>query len=80
MGAVILQADVSAEARNSEAQENDNVKCEFVKSLEIMRLRPISFISRSKVSPLEKSRHSFVVDVDTVRWAAGKFRNYLWLL
>ena len=30
------------------------------------------------MSPLEKSRHSFVGEADTVRWAIGKFRNYLW--
>ena len=38
MGAVILQADVSAETRRSEAQENYGVKREFENSLERMRL------------------------------------------
>ena len=46
MGAVLLQADVSEEARKSEAQEKAGRKCEFDKSLEGMRLQPISFISR----------------------------------
>ena len=42
MGAVIMQEDVSAEAIKSEAQEKDGEKCEFDKSLEGMRLLPIS--------------------------------------
>ena len=54
MGAVLIQADVSAEAIKSEAQEKDVEKCEFDKSLEGMRLRPIYFISRSTASPTEK--------------------------
>ena len=60
MGEVHFQADVSEEARKSEAQEKSGGKCEFEYSLEGMRLRPISFISGSTVSPLEKSRHGFV--------------------
>ena len=28
--------------------------------------------------PLENSRHSFVGEEATVRWAIGKFRKYLW--
>ena len=46
MGVVLLQADISEEAKKSEAQENSGGKCEFDKSLGGMRLRPISFISR----------------------------------
>ena len=38
MGAVLLKADVSVEARTLESQENDGRKCEFSKSLEGMRL------------------------------------------
>ena len=78
MGAVLLQADVSEEARKSEAQEKDGVKCEFDKYLEGMRLRPIYFILRSTVLPLEKSRHNFVGEAYSVRWYIGNFRNYLW--
>ena len=44
MGAVILQSDVSEEARNSEAQEKDNGKCAFDKFMEVMHLQPIFFI------------------------------------
>ena len=50
--AVLLQSDVSDEARKKEAQEKAGGNCEFDKSLEVMRLRPISFISRSTVLPL----------------------------
>ena len=60
MGAVIFQADVSEEARKEEAQEKSGGKCKFEKSLEVMCLRPISFISISTVSPLENSRCNFV--------------------
>ena len=44
MEEVIVQADNSLEAINSEAQENDSGNCKFDKSPEGMRLRPISFI------------------------------------
>ena len=77
MRAVLLQEDVSAEERKLEAQEKDGGKCEFDKSLEGMRLKK-SFVPRSIVSPLENSRCSFVLEADIVRWAIGKFRNYLW--
>ena len=60
MGMVLLQEDVSSEARNSEAKEKDDGKCELGKSLKGMRLRPIYFILISTVSSLENSRHSFV--------------------
>ena len=43
-----------------------------------MRIPPISFISRSTVSPLEKSRHSFLGESYAVRRAIGKFRKKLW--
>ena len=75
---MILQADESAEARKSEVQEKDGGKCEFDKSLEGMRLRPIYFISISTVPPLERSIHSFVGESAAVMWAIGKFRNDLW--
>ena len=61
MGAVPMQADVSGESINAEAQGKDGRKCRFDKSLEVFHLRPISFISRSIVLPLENSRHRFVV-------------------
>ena len=67
-GAVLLQADYSLEARNLEAQEKENRKCEFDKSLEEIFLQPIYFISRSTVSPLEKSRHRFLGEEAAARW------------
>ena len=78
MGAVLLQEYVSEESGKSEAKEKAVKKCEFYKSLEGMRLRPIYSTSRSTVLPLEKSRHSFVLEAAAVRWAIGKFRKYLW--
>ena len=56
MVVVLLQEDESVEAINSDEQEKDGGKCKFDNSLEGIRLRPISFISRLNVSPLEKSR------------------------
>ena len=78
MGAVLLQEHLSEEARKSEAQEKDDIKCEFDKYLEEIRLRPIVFISISTVLLLEKSRHSFVGEAYAVRLAIEKFRKYLW--
>ena len=78
MGAVLLQAENSEEARDAEDRERAGGKCEFDKSIDGLRLRPICFVSRATASPLEKSRHSFVGEAATVRWAIGKFRKYLW--
>ena len=75
---MLLQEDVSEESRESELQEKDGGKCEFYKPLEVMRLRRISFVSRSTVSPLENSIHRFVGEASTVSWSKGKFRKYLW--
>ena len=68
MGAVILRADDSVEAIKEEAQEKSGEKCEFENYLEGMRPWPIYFISRSMVSSLERSKHSFVGESATVRW------------
>ena len=78
MGELLLQADKPAEARKSEAQEKYVGNLEFRNSLERMRLRPISFILRSTVSRLENSRHIFIGESDSVRWAIGKYRENLW--
>ena len=79
MGEVILQADNSVEARKSEAQEKSGGKYEFDTSLEGISLRNISCILISTVSPLENSRHSFVLEAAAVSWSVGKFRKYLWV-
>ena len=70
---------MSQKKKKLEAQEKAGSKCEFDKSLEVIRLQPISCISRSTVLPLENSRHSFVKEGAEVRWAIGKFRKYLWV-
>ena len=46
---VFLQAYDSEESRKSDGKENDRGKCEFYKSLEVMHIGPISFISRLTV-------------------------------
>ena len=48
-----------------------------MKIFEGLCLQPISFISRSTVSLLEKSRRGFVGEADAVRWAIKTFRKYL---
>ena len=48
MGVVLLQADVSAEARNTEAQEKYCGECEFDKPLE--RMRHINGVATGKFS------------------------------
>ena len=78
MGVVLLKSDGSLEATKVEAQEKVGENGEFDKYPERIRLQPISFISRSKVSPLEKSRYSFLREAATVRWDTGEFRQYLW--
>ena len=78
MGVVILQANVSVEARKAESQESDGENFDFDMSLNIMRLQKISFVSISTVSPLENSWHIFVVEVSRVRQSIGKFIKYLW--
>ena len=77
MGTVLLQKYDSVEARKSEEQENDSGKCEFGKSQEGICLRTISFISWSIVSPLYNLRLRFGYKAAAVRWAIGKFKNYL---
>ena len=78
MEAVLLQLDESVKTIKAEVQEKASEKCEFEKSLEGMPLLPISFILRSMVSTMEKSRNIFLVEAATVRQAIGKFRKYLW--
>ena len=58
--AVLMQSDDSVEAINEKAPETFGVKFEFDKYLEVMFLQPVSFISISTVSQLEKSKHIFL--------------------
>eukprot|EP00957_Ditylum_brightwellii_P061564 4671783-Ditylum_brightwellii.AAC.1 len=78
MGAVLLQADDSPEARVAKQKEAGGGKCEFDKSAHGLRLRPIAFVSRKTQTRLEKSAHSYVGEAGTIRWAIGKFRKYLY--
>ena len=69
---MLLKSDGSLEATKVEAQEKVGENGEFDKYPERIRLWPIS------VSPLEKSRYSFLREAATVRWDTGEFRHYLW--
>ena len=77
--AVLMQSDDSVEAINEKAPETFGVKFEFDKYLEVMFLQPVSFISKSTVSTLKNSRHSFLEDSTAVRWYIINFRQYLWV-
>eukprot|EP00957_Ditylum_brightwellii_P066131 5018059-Ditylum_brightwellii.AAC.1 len=57
MGAVLLQADDSPDARAAEEEEQKGGKCEFDRSLGGLKLRPVAFISRKTQTGLEKSAH-----------------------
>ena len=78
MGVVLLKSDYSLEATNAEAQEKVGENGEFDKYPEGIRLRPISFILISTVSPLEKSGYIILGEAAAVRWDIGNFRQYLW--
>lgn len=78
MGAVLLQADDSEEARAAEEREKHGGRCEFDCSASGLCLRPIAFISRkTQTGLLERSSHSYVGEVATIRWAMGKFKKHL---
>ena len=64
---VILQSEDSEEVIESESQKKDGVKCKFYKSLEGLRLCPISLLSIETVSPLERSRHIFLGEAAALR-------------
>ena len=69
MGAVIIQEEDSAEEMTEEPKkrttENENLKSPW----KDCAYYQCCFISRSTVSPLEKSRHIFVGEVATARWS-----------
>ena len=77
MGEVLMQVDGSTEARKLETKEKSGEKCEFENYMEGMRPWPIYFISRSMVSSLEISKHSFVGESATVRCSIVNFRRYV---
>jgi hypothetical protein len=77
MGAVLLQADSSPQAKAAEAKELEGGRCEFDRRKSGLRLRPIAFIDRTCTLP-EHSFHSYVGEVSAGRWAIGKFRKWLY--
>ena len=74
-GAVLLQADITEEAEIAMLKEMHGATCEFDKKISGLRLRPIKFISTQRATP--SSRHSFVGEASTGRWAFLKFKRYL---
>ena len=74
-GGVLLQADLTEGAEASMLREMWTGECEFDKKIEGLRLRPIYFISQYRTEP--SSRHSFVGEAATGRWAMLKFKKFL---
>ena len=73
MGAVILQAERTPKALEAEKLEKEGAKCQFEGSIKGLWLRPIAFISRKTKEGMEKSMHSYVGEVATLRWGVEKF-------
>ena len=69
--------DKEEEEKEEEAlmREIEGGECEFEKSMTGLQLLPIAFISQRQ--PLPSSRHSFVGEALTGRWAMLKFKRYL---
>ncbi len=74
-GAVLLQAGCSEEEEAALQRELNGGDCEFEKTMGGLRLLPIAFISQRRPTP--SSRHSFVGEASTGRWAMLKFKRYL---
>jgi hypothetical protein len=74
-GAVLLQAGCTKAEEDAVHRETQGGECEFEKKLSGLRLRPIAFISQRRVEP--SSRHSFVGEAATGRWAMLKFKRHL---
>jgi hypothetical protein len=73
-GAVLLQAGCDKEEEEAIQREINGEKCEFEKTISGLRLRPIAFISQRREEPF--SRHSFVGEAATGRWAMLKFKHW----
>jgi hypothetical protein len=74
-GAVLLQAGCSEEEEAALNREIDRGAFEFEKTMGGLRLRPIAFFSQRRPTP--SSRHSFVGEASTGRWAMLKFKRFL---
>jgi hypothetical protein len=74
-GAVLLQAGCTKEEEEAIQREINGERCEFEKTIGGLRLRPIAFISQRREEP--SSRHSFVGEAATGRWAMLKFKHWL---
>jgi hypothetical protein len=74
-GAVLLQAGCTKAEEEAVHRETKGGQCEFEKKLSGLRLRPVAFISQRRKEP--SSRHSFVGEAATGRWAMLKFKRHL---
>ena len=66
MGAVLLQAKDTPEAKAWEQQEVDGEKCAFDQTIGGLHLRAIAFISWRTKEGMEKSMHSYVGEAMTL--------------
>ena len=66
MGAVLLQAEDTLEARTQEQQEIEGEKCTFNQTISGLHLRPIAFISQRMKEGMEKSMHLYVGEAATL--------------
>ena len=73
MGAVLLQAKDTPEAKTWEQQEVNGEKCTFDQTIGGLCLRPIAFISWRMKEGMEKSMHLYVGEAVTLRWVVEKF-------
>ena len=88
MGAVVLQADSTAESLieerriskfDSDGKPRDRIPVSnFDRTINGLRLKPIRFASRRCTSDAKKSYHSYIGEAATVRWAVQKFHRYLY--
>ena len=88
MGAVILQADSTAESLieerriskfDADGKPRDRIPVSnFDRTINGLRLKPIRFVSRRCTSDAEKSYHSYIGEAATVRWAVRQFHRYLY--
>ena len=76
MGATLLQAEDTPEARAAEEAEARGEPCSFDKTRSGVRLKPITFISR-RTTASEEDWHSHIGEAATGRWAMQKLKKWL---
>ena len=76
MGSGILQSEQSEKAEEALMAEINGGKCEFDKTVNGLRLRPIAFISR-RCTGRERDYHSHVGETVAGKWAMDRFKHWL---